>query len=310
MAKYIVHKAVEIEKVKKKLRPTEAQLVSEYLAYPKYDGCNMTLIKGTLGAADSIELFSRTGEEVRSAEHIKEAAAALGAMPPGVYFGEYWHPEIDQPTVSGWFRKQDGTQYPEAKFVIFDFVSLGEWHEGHSPLGYHERVDRLPQLLGLLDESKSPIFLAESQGFLIDQEVSTDKAAQLFAQSGAFDGIILRKPSGTWTKGDLGTNGEIIKVKPTITLDLRVVGVNMSTGEKTGRDVWTVVVSLGYDHKYPGAEGTELVQEVGSGVPHDSASLPVIGDIVEIEAMSFSKYGLLREPRYKGIRHDKVEADR
>lgn len=296
---YIVHKAVELDKVQKKFFPTRTQLVTEYLAQPKYDGVNCVVLKYA-NSVEHITILSRTGEECVSANHIKEAIANAPFAPIGVYLGEYWHPEIDQPTVSGMFRKKDGTQYTEPYFVVFDFISIGEWEQGHSPLGYEERVRRLPATLSKISEFAAPFFLAESQGFLIDQEMEPMEAAKLLCESGAYDGLILRKPSGTWTKGDRGTKGETIKIKPTITLDLSVLGVNESVGEKTGRAVYTVVVYLG-DGK---------TQEVGSGVPHDATQLPAIGSIVEIEAMSFSKYGLLREPRYKVIRYDKVGADR
>lgn len=296
---YIVHKAVELDKVKKKLAPTEDQLRTEYLAQPKYDGCNCVVIKRA-NSVEHITILSRTGEEVLSADHIKEALAAAPFAPIGVYLGEYWHPTLDQPTVSGMFRKKDGTQYTEPFFVVFDFVSIGEFEQGFSDLTYLDRVGRLPATLSKIEECRAPFFLAESQGFLVDQELSPMQAAKLLCEGGAYDGLILRKPSGLWRKGDKGTDGEIIKIKPTLTLDLRVVEVNVALGEKTGRNVYTVVVHLG--------DGE--LQEVGSGVPHNHAELPEPGDIVEIEAMSYSKHGLLREPRYKGIRHDKTKPDR
>ncbi|UZV39759.1 DNA ligase [Xanthomonas phage NED111] len=318
---YIVHKAVEQDKIKKKLRPTEEQLRTEYIAQPKYDGCNMVAIKRghwvptvnkglhAIKVGDVqmqpvdrgvVDLFSRTGEQVVSAHHIENALASAPFFPVGVYFGEYWHPQIDQPTVSGMFRKKDGTQYTEPMFVVFDFVTLEEWEQGFSDLVYQERVSRLPSMGHAIAEGTAPVFYAESQGFLIDQELGSMEAAKLLCEGGAYDGLILRKPSGKWVKGDKGTNGEVVKIKPTLTLDLRVLAINEAVGEKTGRAVYTVVVDLG--------EGK--TQEVGSGVPHSASELPSVGGIVEIEAMSFSKYGLLREPRYKGIRHDKKEADR
>src|SRR5690606_25508575 len=263
---YIVHKAVELDKVQKKLRPSDDVLRTEYLAQPKYDGCNCVVVKAA-NAVEHITIFSRTGEEVVSANHIKEALAAAPFAPIGVYLGEYWHPTIDQPTVSGMFRKKDGTQYTEPFFVVFDFVSIGEWEQGFSELTYLDRVGRLPATLSKIEECKAPFFLAESQGFLVDQELSPMEAARLLCESGPYDGLILRKPSGTWTKGDKGTKGEVIKIKPTLTLDLRVLRINVAEGEKTGREVYTVVVDLG--------EGKE--QEVGSGVPHDLRSVPKKG---------------------------------
>lgn len=305
MAKpYIVHKAVELSKVRKKLVPTEDQLRTEYLAQPKYDGCNCVVIKRA-NSVEHITILSRTGEEVLSANHIKEAMAGAPFAPIGVYLGEYWHPTLDQPTVSGMFRKKDGTQYTEPFFVVFDFVSIMEFEQGFSDLTYLDRVGRLPVTLSKIEEGRAPFFLAESQGYLVDQELTPMEAARLLNEGGAYDGLILRKPSGTWKKGDNGTDGEIIKIKPTLTQDLRVLEIKEGVGEKTGRPVFTVVVDLGD----PDGLG-RVSQEVGSGVPHSREELPKVGDIVEIEAMTFSKYGLLREPRYKGIRHDKTEADR
>lgn len=294
---YIVHKAVELGKVKKKLVPTVDQLRTEYLAFPKYDGCNMVAVKGAHDP-EQVTLYSRTGELVRSAEHIKEALGFATFAPCGVYLGEYWHPEIDRDTVSGWFRDTK-QQHTAPYFVCFDFLTTEEFQLGHSPLTYPDRVARLPSFLGNIPEFASPFFLAESQGYLVDQGLTPDEAARLFAEGGMYDGLILRKPSGTWTKGDRGTGGEIIKIKPTLSLDLRVSDIETRTGDKTGRPVYVLWVHLG--------NGT--AQMVGSGVPHEKDQLPRIGDIVEIEAMSYSKFGMLREPRYKGIRHDKIKGD-
>lgn len=295
---YIVHKAVELDKVKKKLRPTQAQLTSEYLCQPKYDGCNIVAIKQAHDP-EMVFLRSRTGEKVQSAEHIRVAIAAAPFMPFGVYLGEYWHPAIDQPTVSGMFRDTK-QQHTDPMMVVFDYVTLEEWEQGFSELGYAERTARIPVTFSKVAECRAPVFLAESQGFLVDQELGVDEAAKMMASSGAYDGIILRKPSGQWRKGDLGTSGEIIKVKPTLTLDLRVQYYAVDTGEKTGRNVYTIIVEL--------PDGKE--QEVGSGVPHREHLVPRKGDIVEIEAMCYSKHGFLREPRFKSIRHDKLEPDK
>lgn len=294
---YIIHKAVELDKVKKKLRPTEGELRCNYIAQPKYDGCNMVAIKRAHDI-EGVELYSRTGEKVLSANHIREAIAKAPFIPFGVLLGEYWHPTIDQPTVSGKFRDTK-QQHPEPYFVVFDYIDLNEWLLGESLFTYQERVSRLPQMFSTVEECAAPVFLGESQGLLIDQGMSPQEAAKYLADSGAYDGLILRKTSGQWRKGDLGTNGEIIKVKPTITLDLVVVDRGLGVGEKTGRDVWTLWVTL------PNGKH----QEIGSGVPHKEEDVPVIGDIIEVEAMEYSKNGLLREPRFKGIRYDKMEAD-
>ena len=48
---------------------------------------------------------------------------------------------------------------------------------------------------------------------------------------------------------------------------------------------------------------------VGSGVPHKQEDVPPVGSIVEVVAMDYSSDGLLREPRFKGVRFDKTQPD-
>ena len=121
--------------------------------------------------------------------------------------------------------------------------------------------------------------------------------SQLVDDPEGYDGLILADPEGTWTAGR-GTTGEKVRLKKTLSFDLRVTGVHEGVGEKTGRAVYTLTV----DYK-----GKSL--GVGSGLPHDFDRVPKVGDIVEIHAMDYSSDGLLREPRYKGIRFDKEQAD-
>ena len=68
-------------------------------------------------------------------------------------------------------------------------------------------------------------------------------------------------------------------------------------GEKTGRLVAVLVVS------YRG-----IRCKVGSGVPHDLTGIN-IGSIVEVEALGVTEKGLLREPRFQGMRTDKPKPD-
>ncbi|AAP58698.1 31L [Xanthomonas phage Xp10] len=285
---YLVHKAVELDKVKKALRPTEQQLLGEHIIQLKYDGCCMVAIRDT----DKVTLLSRTGEPVLSAKHIE---SALMGIDEGVYFGEYWQPGVPQNVLSGQFRKQDGTQYPDVQFVIFDHVTLHEWDQGYSDTGYAERQEFIPAAL-------SAVGLGGTLRLAASLSAQSARHWMMLMNGAAitgYDGAIFRKPDGKWRKGDNGTNGEIIKIKPTLTLDLRVVGIETATGEKTGRAVYKVIVSL----------GNGKTQTLGSGVPHTESELPKIGDIVEVEAMSLSAHGLLREPRFKGIRYDKLQPD-
>lgn len=297
--KYLVHKAVEIGKVQKKLRPSDTDLTHNYLCQPKYDGCNMIAHK--FGASSElIGLTSRTGETVHSADHIKEAIAFAPFMPVGTYLGEYWHPHEPQPTISGRFRDTK-KQHDDMFFVVFDYLTNEEFDAGHSPLTYTERVARLPSLFFSVAEGRSWVYPAESQGYLVDHEMSPMGAALAFREGGGYDGIILRKPDGTWTAGS-GTTGEIIKVKPRVTVDLRVVGFEPGRGKHEGK-IGTLLVD--YKGKTQGA-GTGLKDSEREVSEFEELWL---GSIVEIECMGVTEDGYLREPVLKGKRFDKEEPD-
>ena len=122
-------------------------------------------------------------------------------------------------------------------------------------------------------------------------------AAAKLKATGKYDGAILRDPNAGYKIG-LVKNGEIVKVKPVFSLDLRVTDVFTELGEKTGRNVYSIEVI------YKGVKS-----KVGSGIPHNRADVPNIGDIAEVECMDFTADGKLREPRFKGIRHDKESPD-
>lgn len=289
MADYIVQKAVEADKVKKKLQRTNEEYARTFGAQIKMDGCHAVLL---LHNDHVTRMLSRTGEIVRSMEHIEqeyleryqEEIDRYGGI---VLLGEAWNPNLPQNEISGLFRQHDPA--PRLGLIIFDVLTMDEFQTGHSPVPYTERIARLagnedfghdvtawhePGTYGTVDE-----FLAKTM-----------------ATPGR-DGIILRDPNGTWTKGR-GTTGEIVKIKPTLTFDLEVGGIGIDTGAKTGRPVYTLLVKFG-----------DKVLIIGSGVPHQFEDVPKIGQIVEIEAMAMSAKGLLREPRFKGIRYDKLEPD-
>jgi len=301
VSNYIIHKAVEVSKVKKKRQAVLCEpgyLEANYIAQAKYDGCNMVAIKSMGG----VDFFSRTGEKCTSVPHIAMALLSFPGLEDGVYLGECWAPDLDFPTISGLFRTQvPNEETCRLQFAIFDYLTLDEWSATISALGYVGRVARIPDTLGMVGQGQAPIWLAGSFGYLADTFPGTtaQDLCNKLVEVGGYDGAIFRDPEGPWKYNDNGTNGEIIKVKANISLDLPVLYYKEDVGAKTGRRVFTIVVRL--------PDGQE--QEVGSGIPHQEAKVPKKGDIVEIMALGYQASGLLREPRFKGIRHDKLEPD-
>ena len=280
---YIIQKAVEASKVKKGL----LKPLNTYEQQAKYDGC-CAILKFGLGGR-FIEARSRTGEEALSMQNIgdlmyKHYGERIENL---VFIGEAWWPgkgEFNK--ISGEFRRYKPSD--KLQFVINDVIPLTDFEAGKCKIEYQERVRAWRTTL-------QPRFFFAQQ-YWPGSSDPQERCNQL-VQAGGFDGLILRDQQGTWTVGR-GTTGEIIKVKQKLSFDLRVLEVNTVTGEKTGRDVYKLVVDF---------MGRSL--GVGSGLPHTFEDVPKVGDIVEVEAMDYSSDGLLREPRFKGIRFDKLEAD-
>lgn len=284
---YIVQKAVEASKVKKGLLKPE----TEYEWQSKYDGCCAILKFGEGG--DFIEALSRTGENAQSMWNVGLAMQNWEFSRSKIFhnvavIGEAWWPGKGQfNQISGEFRRYKASG--RLAFAINDVIPLDDFEAGQCLIPYKDRVINYRTL----DEWE--FFFVD--GWRSNTDTSAQERCNVLVDEGGYDGLILRDPNGTWTVGR-GTTGEIIKVKQKLSFDLRVLEVNTVLGEKTGRDVHKLVCDF---------RGNRL--GVGSGVPHARADLPSVGDIVEVEAMDYSSDGLLREPRFKGIRFDKLEPD-
>lgn len=305
MSNYIVHKAVEVSKTLKKLQSIFNEpgcLESHFIAQPKLDGCNTVLIK----RADGITIYSRTNEEVKSLDHIKVALSVLPGVTDGVYLGEAWAHDLTFPEISGRFRKQATTEKTaQLQFVIFDYLTLEEWDAGESRLNYGDRTDRIPEVLFHTSQAKgAPVCVLQSFGRIAETWPGTtaQHVCNKLVEAGGYDGLILRDPEGTWTKGDNGAHGEIIKVKQKLSFDLRVIDYEPGKGKHSGK-IGTLVVDFRGRH-----------QGAGTGLRDSERSIRDFRDnwldrIVEIECLGVTEDGQLREPRLKGIRYDKVEPD-
>lgn len=296
MPDYQIMKAVEYDKLPvkfKKANPYAMMAANGYWLQKKYDGCFGQAIMRFNGGS---QMLSRTGEDYTAScghilEEIREAAdSQSGSWDDFVVMGEVWRPfdEAKFPAISGQFRRHNPE--PTLRFVANDLVPAGLL----STHSYKERYDDLMQLLP--PEPNCLVTVAETY---LPGSWSGDPLAYAleWKNAGGFDGAILRNPNAGYTVG-LVKQGEIIKVKPVLSLDLRVSMFHVGQGEKTGRPVYTISVD------YRGAR-----TEVGSGIPHQLHQCPVVGQIVEVECLGTTEDGRLREPRFKGIRHDKLEPD-
>ncbi len=107
---------------------------------------------------------------------------------------------------------------------------------------------------------------------------------------GGYEGLVLRGP-----------NGERLKVKDKITLDLIVIDITEGTGRNAGR-VGALVTSKGKVSGMSDWLRWEFWEHGGANI---------IGKMIEVECMELTEYGNMRHARFIRIRDDKLmeEAD-
>ncbi len=250
--------------------------------------------------------FTRTGETIYSACHLCNNLHMLRVDKQLVIVGELlkYLPEegmyASVGETSGSVRLRS-VQDPYLHLVIHDILNQDEFISGSSPVEYMDRIARdsevLPwSFLKSLPVRVPPCFLNDTQG-------ATQIASGIFARGG--EGIILRDPHATWEAGK--RDHRIMRIKQFITKDLEVVGVKEGVGKMAG-----MAGSLmcrwqtpdGALHEIPVAGGDFAQRTAWLQRPWQ-----IIGKIIEVEAMRMTPEGFLREPRYKGTRFDKTEAD-
>ena len=277
----LIQKAVEWDRLSAKFKKVWGSIDNldrnRWLHQPKYDGCHVIF-----DTRDMV-VFSRTREIVRSMDHI------LDQLPRGyVIQGEAYQYGVKFPEISGAFRRH--AAQPQLEFIAYDIHDPDSFCGGRNSAPYQQRYSQLCDVLGT-DALCPPLLKANAP---------YREVAAAYVARGGFDGLILRDMQSTWTTGP-AREGQIIKVKPNVSLDLRVVGWSSAPGAKTGREVVTFTV------EYRGVR-----TDVGSGVPHsvtpDNAQT-YMGAIAEIECMAVNPNNTLREPRFKGVRFDKEEPD-
>ena len=299
MADYLIMKAVEFDKLpakfKKQYVDEQGLIDAGFWLQKKYDGCMGIAVVAHPSRGKLSRMLSRTGEDYTSScGHIlKELEEALGDSDrldeSIIVIGEVWQPieEATFPTISGKFRRQSPS--PELQFVANDLLPSGF----NTDKPYAERFQELQALLG----DDDPAFKVRVATTFFDMIQDPVAQALEWQGQGGFDGAVIRNPDAGYTVGTV-KNGEIVKVKPVMSLDLRCTDHAVEPGEKTGRAVVTVEV------EYQGVKSW-----VGSGVPHNIDVASLQNSIIEVECLGVTEDGRLREPRFKGIRFDKREPD-
>ena len=254
---------------------------SPWVTQPKYDGVHIMVHTEGEGYART-----RTGEEVLSVPHIIEQAKEK-AGPGQVLFCEAYLFGEHHKTINGMLRRK--TPQPKLLAMVYDVVPQECFDEGYDPTPYRERFRKLQPFY-------SPsILTVPSMRILPDGMTVQEYALALTKLPDAYDGAILRDVTAPWRRG-AAKEGEVIKVKPSLSLDLLVTGHKVEHKPTKLGGYITVT--------YNGVESN-----VGSGLTQDilqalTQGVKATGRIAEVECMGITPSGKLREPRFKSFRYD------
>jgi len=296
MAKYLNLKPIDFDNLSAK---RQAAIKWEgRILLPKYDGC-FCIVGLWDGKLDFV--LSRDGNAVKSMDHVYEDLLVrypwLAKHTAGVaILGEAWMPGQEFKDISGAFRRQ--RPQPQLGFAPFDIVDyrIGEddLPQLFSPRPYRERLELLGDSRHVLCNVFPPLAV-ECEG-----RDHAERYARNCKALGSYDGAVAADPDASYTVSD-GKAGEFLKVKPLMSFSLEVIGVLQSTGEKTGRD--TVALQVRFKGK-PCGVGTGF--DFATGKEWMQNPQNIMGKIIEVQCMGVypGDDGLMREPRYCGIRDD------
>lgn len=303
MAQYLNLKPVDYDDLSKKAQASFQWKGRKLL--PKYDGCFM-MVAFWDGKPDFI--LSRSGEVVKSCDHIyddvlKRYPKLAQAKGGKVLLGEAWRPGTAFEVLSGEFRRQR----PQLGlgFAVFDIVNYTVGPDDlpilHSPNTYADRLALLEDCDRLTGGNCFPPLSVDCE-----DEAHAWRYALKLKEMGGYDGCIAGDPYKDYPGAGSGKCGSFIKVKPLKSYSLECVGVKADVGAKTGRATVSLLVRF-----------KSGVCGVGTGFTNEQAAAwaanpeLIVGKILEVGCMDVypGEDGMMREPRYLGVRDDVNKPD-
>jgi DNA ligase-1 len=281
---------------------------------PKLDGVRMLLMV-IPGASEGITTicFSRNGKQFDNFGHIEEQisnnfvkiarghqnALINGFVLDGEVIGNTFQELMRQA------RRKTDVQADDSVFNIFDIIPLSDFREGHWNAQLHKRINILEHIRHVVDTMPNVELLPH---IMVDLDTAAGKdQLERYAKdnvNAGFEGIMIKELQAPYI---CKRSTDWMKWKPTLTVDLEVVGVEEGTGRNLGR--LGALVCHGVD------DGKEITVNVGSGFSDtdrddywNNRNL-VIGRTAEVlcDVITQNQDGTysLRFPRFVRFRDDK-----
>jgi len=285
---------------------------------PKLDGVRalFTVIPSDFGV--TVVCYSRNGKVFENFSHIEEQIHANytkmvracngvdqgrslidGFVLDGEVIGNTFQELMRQA------RRKDNAQADDSVFNIFDIIPLANFRAGHCNAQLRKRIALLDAMRPVVDTMPNVELLPH---IMVDLDTAAGKdQLERYAKdnvNAGFEGIMIKELEAPYV---CKRSTDWMKWKPTITVDLEVVGVEEGTGRNLGR--LGALVCHGVD------DGKEITVNVGSGFSDGDRDdywnnrNMVIGRTAEVlcDVITQNQDGTysLRFPRFVRFRDDK-----
>ena len=281
---------------------------------PKLDGVRVLMVVRPGDDAITITCYSRNGKVFDNFGHIEEQiqthvtklihadhhALQSGFVLDGEVIGNTFQELMRQA------RRKENVEASDSVFNIFDIIPLVDFHRGHWNAKLKKRIDILEKMRNVIDKHMPNVELLPHIMVDLDTAAGKDQLMR-YAKDQVnlgFEGIMIKDVDAPY---ECKRNTFWMKWKPTITVDLEVIGVEEGTGRNMGR--LGALVCAGND------EAKFITVNVGSGfsdIDRDSLWADrnlVIGRTCEIlcDVITQNQDGSysLRFPRFVRFRDDK-----
>ena len=281
---------------------------------PKLDGVRVLLmvIPSDFGDVTTI-CFSRNGKQFDNFGHIEEQvrnnwikiarghqnALINGFVLDGEVIGNTFQELMRQA------RRKTDVQADDSVFNVFDIIPLSDFREGHWNAQLRKRIAILEHIRHVIDTMPNVELLPH---IMVDLDTAAGKdQLERYAKdnvNAGFEGIMIKELEAPYI---CKRSTDWMKWKPTLTVDLEVVGVEEGTGRNLGR--LGALVCHGVD------DGKEITVNVGSGFSDTDRDdywtnrNLVIGRTAEVlcDVITQNQDGTysLRFPRFVRFRDDK-----
>lgn len=279
----------------------ERKLSGEKQIQVKLDGVRLLAVVTN----DSVELFSRNGKRLENfghiADQIQSTLEPFPIMNPIVLDGEIMSSSF-QDLMSQVYRKEN-VQAGDSVLNLFDIVDLQGFEQGvdHTPQSLRSEI--LTEWFQTREHLLPNVTCLGWENVNLDTQSGRDRVDELKQKAAldGYEGLMLKNPSAPY-QCKRSTNW--LKIKPVITLDMRIVGMEIGTGKNSDR-LGALICEC--------TESGRLIQSnVGSGFSDDKRSeIWAAGDslldhIVEVAADAVTRnqdgsYSL-RFPRFRTFR--------